>query len=155
MDFSGPAPLGSQAILMALPQPRRDAEVRAIDPGSASTGAGNDAGQSPEQDDTAAAARDIIALRQETARNNLPVGPPPSFEVSMLEMQSDLRQVLARLEVARNQERDAEALRVSAQSDQAEASAEVADLTASLRANAESDTPSATATGSGPQDAAA
>lgn len=40
-----------------------------------------------------------------------PAGPPPSFEVSLLEQELDSKRAMARLEVTHNQARDAEAVR--------------------------------------------
>ena len=143
MDFTGPAPLGSQAVLMALPAQRRAPDVKAIDPGRQTGGAGTDARERPEQDQTAAAARDITALRAATAERDLPVGPPPSFEVSLLEMDRDLKHLIARIEAARAQVRDADALKLEAVATETEASAEAQGLEQSIASadTARSDSP--------------
>jgi len=41
-----------------------------------------------------------------------PAGPPPSFDVSILEQELGFKQTIARLESARSQARDAEAVRL-------------------------------------------
>jgi hypothetical protein len=117
---------------MALPVQQRTPDLRPVDPGEQSTGAGTNTRQRPQQDASAAAARDIAALRQETSERDLPTGPPPAFEVSLLEMESDLKHVLARVEAARAKARDAEALRAAAASDEARATDEAKGLTENI-----------------------
>lgn len=143
MDFMGPAPLGSQAALLALSQQRRTPELKSVDPGDRSDGTGNDARRRPQQDETAAVARDIVALRRETSQRDLPVGPPPTFEISLLELESDIKHVLARIEADRAKARNANAPRLEAGSQAAAASAK-AEAPSQTVAEAETSAPAET-----------
>lgn len=130
MELSGPAPLGAQAAIAAQVQQRRPVDVQKVDPGRQTDSSGTDARQRPEQDQTAASARDITDLRdrtrQQARQRDLPAGPSPAFEVSLLEMASDLKQVIARIESARNQERDAQAVKAPAEAEAAQLRADMA-----------------------------
>ena len=70
----------------------------------------SDVGRQPAQDARAEEARDITALRREMERRDLPAGPPPSFQLSLLEVEADIQQVIARVEAARTQAREADAV---------------------------------------------
>lgn len=112
MELPGLNPLGSM-VANAVEAPMRKAQqisrVTASDPANGSTTSGRD---HPEQGLAAAEARDIAALRREMQRRGLPAGPPPSFQITLLEAEGGLEQALARIEAARTQERDAPALRL-------------------------------------------
>ena len=114
MEFSGPAPLGPYVTLAAELPWRKSTDVRHVEPGDRADNSAGEAGRRPDQNATAAAARDITALRREMARRDKPAGPPPSFEVSLLEVEQDIKQVIARIEAARNHAREADALRPDA-----------------------------------------
>ncbi len=107
MEISGPAPLGTKAAYAVPVQDTRPPDLRKVQPQTATTDAGADGHERPEQDVQAAASRDILALRRAVAQGRRAAGPPPSFEVSLLEVESDLQQKLARMEAERSQARDA------------------------------------------------
>lgn len=115
MDFSGIPPIGAKALvsgpLAAHPHPEK---VNRVEGSAKASDAGNKAGQHPDQEAQAAPGRDILALRRAVARGDRPAGPPPSFDVSILEVERDLKEKLARMEQARAQARDMEAFRAEA-----------------------------------------
>lgn len=110
MELMGPAPLGAQAAIAAQTPARRIADVPKVEASQGSGSAGLDAHQHPDQDKSAASARDLVKLREEAGQGTRPAGPTPSFQVSILEVQSDLKQAIARMETARSQSRDAAAV---------------------------------------------
>lgn len=128
MDFSSVAQLGARALITGptAPQPQ-PVHVKRIDAQSGASGAGNQAGDHPDQEAQAAPTRDLLALRRAVAEGNRPAGPSPAFEVSYLEVEADLQQKLARMEAARSRERDAEALKSAAEAE-ASKSARAADV---------------------------
>jgi hypothetical protein len=95
------------AIELAL---RRAVQVTRIDPGAQTRRAGNETRQHPGQDRAAAEARDVAALRREMERRALPPGPPPTFKLSLLEMDRDLQRTIARNEARRAQASAAQTL---------------------------------------------
>ncbi|MAM61500.1 MAG: hypothetical protein CMH11_08430 [Maritimibacter sp.] len=99
--------MGTKAAYAVPYQETRPVDVRKVQAQSATTDAGTDAHERPEQEAKAAASRDILALRRAVAQGQRPAGPPPSFEVSLLEVEGDLKQKLARMEAERTAERDA------------------------------------------------
>ncbi|MBV7378037.1 hypothetical protein [Maritimibacter dapengensis] len=116
MEISGVAQLGARTLssgpVAPLPQPVR---VQQVDQNSGTSNAGQQAGDHPNQEAQAAPTRDLLALRRAVAEGDRPAGPPPSFDVSFLELETDLKQKLARMEAARSKERDAEALQSAAE----------------------------------------
>ena len=132
MEISGPAPLGTILIFAVSLQAPQPVAVQRVEPQDATTDAGEDARDHPEQEAQANASRDIIALRRAVAQGRRPAGPPPSFEVSLLEVESDLKQKLARMEVERAQARDADA--VQGQMPQPETDADGHDVSEALDA---------------------
>ncbi len=166
MDFARPAPLGPIAALAMETPLRKMQDVRKVTPGDkAGDTNGNTTGHTGADGDNAARtaeARDIAALRREMERRNLPAGPPPAFKMSLLEVESDIRHVLARIEAARNQTREAEGLKAEAKDEEAAARAEMDALTQPSVAEETADPEAATrgATGAGaptapPQEAVA
>ncbi len=154
MEFAGPAPMGPFATLAAEMPLRRVNDVKQVEPG-AKTGdtrgdtAGN-AGRAHDNSARTAEARDITALRREMERRDLPAGPPPSFKVSQLEIASDIQAVIARVEAARSQAREADALKLEAETEERLGEAEVTRLSeakASQAADAAAGEAEAAATG--------
>ena len=130
MEFAGPAPLGPFASLAAEMPLRKANDVKKVQPGAKAGDTTADVGQKPGQDARAAEARDIVALRREMERRDLPAGPPPSFQVSLLEVEADIQQVIARVEAARTQAREADALKVAAEAEEHRAEADLAEAAA-------------------------
>lgn len=119
MEISGPIPLGVRGpgALPVQDMQRPDApgiEPPRVEPQDQAQDAGAEPHDHPRQDLHSAASRDIIALRRAVARGQRPAGPPPAFEVSLLEVESDLQQKLARMEAERAQARDAGAVQGAA-----------------------------------------
>ncbi|MEC7762794.1 MAG: hypothetical protein VX874_12890 [Pseudomonadota bacterium] len=102
--------MGTKAAFAMPVHDLRPAAVHKVEQKSATSDAGAEAREHPQQDAQASASRDIIALRRMVAQGQRPAGPPPSFEVSLLEVESDLKQKLARMEVERTQARDLSAV---------------------------------------------
>jgi len=113
MEFSGPAPLGPFAALAAEMPLRKVYNARKVQPGDKAGDARTNGQQNPEPEARSAEARDIAALRREMERRDLPAGPPPSFQMSLLEVESDIQHVIARVEAARTQAREAEGLKAA------------------------------------------
>lgn len=114
MEFAGLNPLGSMAAFAVEAPLRKAFPVTRIAASDHARGAGTDSRQRPDQESTAAEARDIAALRRKIERRALPAGPPPAFEMNLLEAEGGLDQALARIEAARSRDRDAPALRPAA-----------------------------------------
>ncbi len=75
-------------------------------------GSPKQAGDSATGADATGAGRDAVAAdRLQPEDPDRPAGPPPAFEVSLLERALDFEQTMARLEVRRHQAEDARAVR--------------------------------------------
>ena len=128
MEFIGPAPLGPFAALAAEMPLRKASDVKKVKPGAKTGDTTADARQNQAQDARSAEARDIAALRREMERRDLPTGPPPSFQMSLLEVEADILHVIARVEAARTQAREADALKADALAEQRSPEAEMVDI---------------------------
>ena len=111
MELPGLNPLGAMAALAVEAPARRLQQISRVAPSDGANGASTQGHQNPDQGSGAAEARDISALREAIGRQSLPAGPPPAFEMNLLEAEGGLDQALARIEVTRSQLRDAPALR--------------------------------------------
>lgn len=116
MDFSGSAHLGTLASHAGRIPVHKSPEVLRIDKSGASNHSGSDPRQLSQNAENSASAR-LIANQPELHKNaemhknpDKAAGPPPSFEVSLLEVEQDLKQVIARMEASRGQVRDADAV---------------------------------------------
>lgn len=136
MEFAGPAPVGPFATLAAEMPLRKVNDVKQVEPGTRSGNTAPDTGRDRDNGTEAAVARDIGMLRREMERRDLPAGPPPSFEVSQLEIEADIQQVIARVAAARSQAREADALKLEARTEERLAEAEMSRLTAAETAAA-------------------
>lgn len=114
MEFSGSVPFGPSATLAAELPLRKPNDVKQVEPGSQPDNTASDAGHGGDTAAVAAAARDITALRREMEQRALPAGPPPTFELNQLEVETDIQKVIARVEAARAQAREADALQIEA-----------------------------------------
>lgn len=129
MEFAGPAPVGPFATLAAEMPLRKPNDVKQVDPGTQPGNTAPDTGRDRDNGTEAAAARDIRALRREMERHDLPAGPPPSFEVSQLEIEADIKEVIARVEAARAQARETDTRKTTAVTEERRAEAEMEALT--------------------------
>lgn len=113
MDIMAPSPISAQATLAAQAPVREPPSVSTVDPSPAAENARMDANTANGEGggDTAADARQRLAHRERVEDPKTPTGPPPTFQVTLLEVEQDLQNILARLEVARSLDRDAEAVR--------------------------------------------
>lgn len=111
MELPGLNPLGSMAVFSVEAPVRKQQQVKRVTAFDQAQGPRTGQRDHPQQDFTAAEERDIAALRREVKRRGLPAGPPPSFQISLLEAEGGLEQALARIETTRSQQRDAAALR--------------------------------------------
>lgn len=143
MEFAGPAPIGPFASLAAELPWRKTNDVKQVQPGDQAGDTAADTRQSRDQQEAAAAARDITAMREEARRRELPAGPSPAFQVSLLEIKQDIKDVIARVEAARTQTREADALKAEASAEERAGKAEVAALeAAAAHVSAQAETPS-------------
>lgn len=108
MDISGPAHLGGHASLAAQMPTRTPPEVPVVDESRRTDQAQTDANTAHRDGNAADAAR---ALREALRDPDVQTGPPPTFEVTLLEVEHDLQATLARLEASRNHDRDAAAVK--------------------------------------------
>lgn len=115
MDFAGPAPIGAFAPHAAEAPLRKPLEVKQVTPGDQSGKTGTDKRGERDNSAQSEAARDITALRQEMQRRDMHAGPPPTFEISQLEIEADIRAVIARVEAQRTQARAADAVKTDAE----------------------------------------
>ena len=105
MEFTIPAPLGAHANLLAQTPVRKPPDLSKVetapDAGKARADMHNskDHGQTPQKTEPRTGLSDRLDID-----TNQPVGPPPSFQVNVLEMEHRLQQKLARLEAVRAQD---------------------------------------------------
>ena len=111
MELSGTAPFGAQASLAAQMPARTPPEVPVVDESRDTRHTQGDSSSTNRDSNNAQATRDLVAARRDP---EVQTGPPPTFEVTLLEVEQDLQATLARLEAARNHDRDAEAVRADA-----------------------------------------
>ncbi len=111
MDVSGPAPFGAQARLAAQMPARTPPEVPVVDKSHNTNRTQGDTNTDRRDEDNAQAARDMHKMRDARRDPDVQTGPPPAFEVTLLEVEQDLQATLARLEAARNHDCDVGAVR--------------------------------------------
>lgn len=103
MDFIKPVPLGAHASLAASTPVRRPVDASRVEMPSGSGKTRADM-QNAKEHGAEEAERDIAALRRDRSERldpEQPVGPPPSFQVNVLEMERELQQQLAQIEATR------------------------------------------------------
>lgn len=149
MELSGPAALAQHSVL-ATSMVKKTADVPKIEPSQNTGDAGLQTGPRAGGSGASPSVAEFVEMRNAAARGEKPAGPPPSFEVSILDVQSDLKQAIARMETARSQARDAEAVsekaaeaKRTAEASEAEARVAVAEASAAEQA-ASSDSPART-----------
>lgn len=110
MELSGVKFAQAAATLVTEAPAHRSAPTAIVTPGS---GAQNASGERAASEHTARAAqaRDIAELRREMEQRGLPAGPPPTFEMNLLEAEAGVSQAIARAEAAWSHARDADAVR--------------------------------------------
>jgi len=143
MVFIGPAPLGPFASLAAEMPLRKQNDVKKVKPGAKAGDTSSNTEQMPGQEARAAEARDIAALRREMERRDLSAGPSPAFQISLLEVDTDIQQVIARVEAARGQARDADALRIEAETEARHGEAALTEIAAQEQSVPDRATPDA------------
>lgn len=113
MDFSAPSPISAQATMAAHAQARDLPSASKVDPSPTLQEARTDphTANGQGQSDTTADARQRLEHRERVEDPRTPTGPPPTFQVSQLEVDQDLHNILARLEAERGHDRDGNALR--------------------------------------------
>ncbi|MCI2399014.1 hypothetical protein [Aliiroseovarius subalbicans] len=107
MEISGTSPFGGHASVAAQMPTRTPPDVPKIDESRHSDQAQADT-RSKQQNDTAGAARDLQDARQ---GKEVPTGPPPTFEMTALEVEADLQAAIARMEAKRNQAANADGVK--------------------------------------------
>lgn len=103
MEFTVPSPLGAQATLMAQRSVRPAPDPNRVEKSPTAGETRADAHNTQEHGNTQ-------ALTDGRKRNaiepppdpNQPVGPPPTFQMNVLEMERELHQRLAQIELARS-----------------------------------------------------
>lgn len=109
MEFTIPVPLGAQASLLANTPVRKPPDSSKVetapDAGKARSDMHNSHKQSPPLNGRETVAR---RLADEEIRPDTLAGPPPSFQVNVLEMDQRLQQKLARIETVRAQGKNAD-----------------------------------------------
>lgn len=106
MELPGLNPLGTMAAATVDPPTRKIQQVERVAASDGAQGALTQGREHPDQTANTAKARDIKALREAIERRALPAGPPPTFQMNLLEAQSGVDPALARIEVNRGQMRD-------------------------------------------------
>lgn len=101
MNEIRPPGLGLPAASTKLTRPQPSAASPRVPPAERADAARPHLPGVPGQARTAAEARDIDALRREMERRGLQPGPPPAFKLSMLELDSDVRSAIARMDADR------------------------------------------------------
>lgn len=97
MDSSGPVPFGAVVTLAARIPLHPPPDPRKVAPGTGPGRTDADPDRLPGQE--TGTARDRAARAPVDPQT--PAGPPPAFEITLLEMEADLRQIIARIEAAR------------------------------------------------------
>lgn len=106
MELSGLNPLGTMAAATVDPPTRKIQQVERVAASDGAQGALTQGREHPDQTANTAKARDIKALREAIERQALPAGPPPAFQMNLLEAQSGVDPALARIEANRGQMRN-------------------------------------------------
>lgn len=127
MDISAPSPISAQATLAAHAPVREPPAVAQVDPSPASDGTRMDSNTANGEgrSDLAQDARQRLAHQERLEDPKTPTGPPPTFQITLLEVEQDLHNILARLEMARSKERDADGVRPDVSKDAAQTSSEL------------------------------
>ncbi|MDA5094190.1 hypothetical protein O2N63_08820 [Aliiroseovarius sp. KMU-50] len=112
MDISAPSPISAQATLAAHATTRDASEVAKIDPPPKLDQTRSDTHTASGERHSASSDTRQMQERREMLRDpQTPAGPPPTFQVTLLEVEQDLQNILARLEANHAQIRNAEAVR--------------------------------------------
>lgn len=119
MEVTGLNPLGFLAAFAGGSPPRNGSAVNEIPEAEPPKWSGARGDQPSDQGARTTEARDLMALRREMERRALPAGPPPAFQLNLLDAERGLDRLLARLEAARTHDRDAPAFRLPGSSSDA------------------------------------
>ncbi len=111
MELFAPANLGANVASMLRAPLHKPPDVSRVKETETSGKTGADTRHLSQNTENSALARGLKALHQSQKDPDRPAGPPPSFEVSLLEVEQNLKEVIARMEISRGQKRDADAVR--------------------------------------------
>lgn len=130
MDFSIPSPLGAHATLSGQLPVRKP-------PDSSRVETAPDTGKTPadmhNSKDHGEDGATLTKMAQQLLDPDQPVGPPPSFQMNVLEMEQELQHRLASIEALRNQQNSADdGLSSASTPDEEDAAAEPSTLTDAL-----------------------
>ncbi len=110
MELSTPSHLGvSGALGPRTPEPTAP-DITRVNPNENLGKSGADPRQLSQNGENSALAKEQKHLHDADIREDPIGGPQPSFEISILEIEQDLKKEIARMEAARGQERDAAAI---------------------------------------------
>ena len=116
MDLPKPVFHGGLAAMALEIAPRKTTRLDRVEPSDRGQRAEAETWRPPDQARPEArpgsrGGRDLEAIRRDMERRALPPGPPPAFEMSLLELEADLKALIARIEADRGHDRDAPAVR--------------------------------------------
>ncbi|WP_424943927.1 hypothetical protein [Aliiroseovarius crassostreae] len=125
MDISAPSPISAQATAAAHNALRELPDATKVAPSTnvSNTRADPHTANGHGNDDRSTEARQIIANRERVRDPSTQPGPTPTFQITLLEVEQDLMNILARIEASRAKDRDAEALKPPPSDDVLEAQA--------------------------------
>ncbi len=110
MDVPKPAGPGTWATSAIDLTPRKVATPHRVPPSPPAGHTRADTHDTPDQNRLTDDLRQSAELRREMERRALMPGPPPAFELNLLELDGQLKELIARIEATRAQARDAGAL---------------------------------------------
>ncbi len=125
-EIAGFPPVGGDALFHAAIESRKSL-VAPAEKGSAGTGANAQFGSGGGGSQMPQKTPDALFAPMPKADANAHPGPPPAFQVSLLDLDAQLQDTLARLNADRARERDADAVAADVQTDAAEAENAVAE----------------------------
>lgn len=127
MEISAPSYVGSLAVSSAQAPEQNPTDITQVNPAGSSDKSDFGSKQDSQATENTALARQIQMRQDLLPEKDRPAGPLPSFEVSFLEVEQDLKTEIARMEAARSQERDAPGVTSEAPPKQTTSKVNVAD----------------------------
>lgn len=113
MDISAPSPISTQATAAAQNALRELPDTTKVAPSTDVTNSRADphTENGNGHGDHTIEARQILANRERIRDPSTQAGPSPTFQITLLEVEQDLMNILARIEASRAKDRDVEALK--------------------------------------------